>query len=510
MARYLANGELDTAFGTGGKVVTAYSSESDIGKSVALQVDGKILLGGYLNNGTDADFAVARYDSNGQLDTAFGINGVTTADFDGAIDFGQSVAVQPDGRILLGGFSRGRNDSYYNATLVRFDPTGSLDSTFGTGGRIQVDPAICYSIAIQNDGRILMGGYTGVSGQSEFYLTRLNTNGTRDTSFGAGGTVTTDIAPGDDLAYSVAVRPDGRILLGGSTYARSTSLSGNFALAQYLPNGALDTTFGVGGKATADLAGADDALSLALQPDGKAVLGGYTNNGSGRDFALVRFEGFPDSQAPTCQIGGVVSGTEDGVPVVYVPITVADSGTGVASVQLTARSSNCRLVSVTTKTSVPVGQTLRFSPSISTTVVRAYKLNLSQSARVELLASDGAGNAMTCDPVIANLNVSKSRRLNRTFKQIPQQEHWLSLQNGSPGLGEVRIWVNGYIVRRDSLVGGQLISINISPWTRPGAKNTVRIAATGTRDASAVLMIGDAASKAVGTPSRAANLEFSR
>jgi uncharacterized delta-60 repeat protein len=152
IARFETNGTLDTSFGTSGKVIQHIGSAIDFGYSLAIQPDGKILLGGACSNGSNRDFCIARFNSDGTLDTSFGTNGKVIQNIGSADDYGNSLAIQPDGKILLGGYCKnGSNDDF---CIARFNSDGTLDTTFGTGGKI-IQPIGSsddkgYSLAIQS------------------------------------------------------------------------------------------------------------------------------------------------------------------------------------------------------------------------------------------------------------------------------------------------------------------------------------------------------------------------
>lgn len=122
----------------------------------------------------------------------------------------------------------------------------------------------------------------------------------------------------------------------------------------------------------------------------------------------------------------------------------------------------------------------------------AVKINSSLRARVEVGVKDRANNQTLCDPVVANLELKKSRSLTRTFKGLPEHDHYVALQNGAPGLTRARLWVNGKLVSSGALPDGQVLHLNVARWMRPGDRNTVRISVWGPKGGSAVLLIGDA------------------
>jgi uncharacterized delta-60 repeat protein len=208
---------LDTTFGSSGKVIQDIGS-GGFGYSLAIQPDGKILLGGYCNNASNIDFCIARINSNGTLDNSFGTNGKVIQPIGSWSDYGKSTVIQPDGKILLGGFcSNGSNNDF---CIARFNSNGTLDTSFGSSGKV-IQPIgssndYGWSLVIQPDGKILLGGYCGSGSNHDFCIARFNSNGTLDTSFGTGGKVIQPIGSSNDYGFSLAIQPDGKILLGGS------------------------------------------------------------------------------------------------------------------------------------------------------------------------------------------------------------------------------------------------------------------------------------------------------
>jgi uncharacterized delta-60 repeat protein len=286
VVRYNRDGSLDSGFGTGGKVVTDFSSNDDYAYAVGLQSSAKIVVAGY--TGSSQDFALARYNTDGSLDTTgFGTGGKVITNVSG-IDYVSSLIVQPDNKIIVAGRS---NDDF---SLVRYNPDGSLDTTgFGTGGKVTTDMGgsdNINAIALQPNGKIVAVGYTYSDG--DFAVARYNTDGSLDTAgFGGGtGKVVTPLL-GQDQAHGVAIQTDGKIVVGG--------LSGgypnyDFTLVRYNANGTLDSSFGTSGVTYTDLnSGSNDqGRSLAIQADGKILLAGVHGNGgtlSTFDFALVRY-----------------------------------------------------------------------------------------------------------------------------------------------------------------------------------------------------------------------------
>ena len=289
LLRYHANGSLDSSFGTGGVVITDIAAAADVGFDVTVQLDGKILVSGQTFNGTDYDFAILRYNSDGSLDTGFGTGGIVTTDFGGLNDVGKGITLQTDGKILVTGASF--NGADYDFALARYNSDGSLDGSFGTGGLVTTgigpgdDQAV--DVAVQTDGKILVSGESFNGANSDFALVRYNANGSLDASFGAGGKVTTDFGLNVDKGVRFALQPDGKILLAGQSH---NGIDYDFALARYNNDGSLDTGFGTGGKVSTSLGmGNDLAYNVAVQTDGKIVVSGDSNNGIDDDFAVVRY-----------------------------------------------------------------------------------------------------------------------------------------------------------------------------------------------------------------------------
>ena len=307
---HAAPGGLDPSFGTGGRVVTDFNLSTDIANAIALQADGKLVVVGttYTNNDySDEDFAIARYNPDGSLDTSFGTNGRVTTDFPGLAAVASSVLVQPDGKILVAGGAFPLFTFLGNFELARYNPDGSLDAGFGDGGIVTtVFPHGSYASALvlQPDGKIVAAGTDYVNFSSEansdtdFAIARYEADGSPDSSFGNGGQVSTDFERLNDDAFAVLIRPDGRIVVVGSSRDRLTDY--DFAAARYLANGQLDPAFGTGGKVSTDFArGFDRARTAALQPDGSIVAAGFAIRTSGihENFAAVRY--LPDGALDT-------------------------------------------------------------------------------------------------------------------------------------------------------------------------------------------------------------------
>jgi len=287
-----AIGVLDTSFNfPNGFIIQPIGSSDDEGYSLAIQPDGKILLGGYCYNGSDYDFCIARFNSNGTLDTTFGFSGKVIQPIGSFGDYGLSLAIQPDGKILLGGTCQGVSNNDF--CIARFNSNGTLDTTFGSSGKV-IQPIgssndFGRSLVIQPDGKILLGGYCA----GDFCIARFDSNGTLDTTFGFSGKVIQPIGSSDDAGQSLAIQPDGKILLGGYCFINTSNY--NFCIARFNFDGTLDTSFGTSGKVIQHIGSYYThcyGYSLAIQPDGKILLGGRclnTNRGH-QYFCIARFK----------------------------------------------------------------------------------------------------------------------------------------------------------------------------------------------------------------------------
>jgi len=289
------SGDLDTSFSFDGKVTTGFGIGSDDeAEAIAIQSDGKIVVGGDSDADGSDDFALARYNTDGSLDNSFGPGGVVLTDFGVSSDGARALAIQTDGKIVAAGDSDADGSNDY--ALARYNTDGSLDISFGSGGVVLTDFSggandIAFAMAIQSDGKIVAAGRSNADGSNDFALARYNTDGSLDMSFGTGGLVLTDFSGGgsNDDARALAIQTDGKIVAAGRSNADG---SNDFALARYDTDGSLDIGFGSGGIVVTDFSGGgsnDQARSMAIQTDGKIVVGGFSNADGDFDFALSRY-----------------------------------------------------------------------------------------------------------------------------------------------------------------------------------------------------------------------------
>jgi uncharacterized delta-60 repeat protein len=296
LLRYNSNGSLDNTFGIGGIVKTDLGGDYDYGRSVAIQTDGKIVVAG--ENGPD--FALARYKSNGTLDSTFDYDGKVTTNFVNTYDGGYSVVIQSDGKIIVTGASWNGISQHF--ALARYNNDGSLDNAFGTSGKVITvigglpeTQSAATSVLLQSDGKIIAAGYylppsTDLSDSySRFAVARYNNNGSLDTTFDSDGIVITPFGTKDAFGLSAAIQSDGKIIVTGFGYLWGVG----FMLARYNTNGSLDNSFGTGGIITAKMRnGSDRSYSIAVQNDDKIVVAGKSQNDINwyeTDFVVVRY-----------------------------------------------------------------------------------------------------------------------------------------------------------------------------------------------------------------------------
>jgi len=341
--RLNTDGSLDHNFGNQGKLISDFGSD-ERSRDIAIQKDGKILLAGEIFNGLDFDIVVVRYNPNGSLDTSFNKTGIVITDAESS-EFVKSIAIQSDGRIVVGGIRYNENNA--DIILVRYNPDGSIDKSFDTDGKVitdlgydeqtqdisinsnnkivlgadyydrtQSDIAILRynidgsldksfnstgtvfvdtgfdeyigAISLQTDDKILVTGNQIKGSRSDVLTARLNTEGKLDMSYNVFGYVTTDLNLGRGFGTSVVQQSDGKILVSGT---RDNSFGTNLrnALIRYFANGMLDTTFGTRGIVYTVLSQIDFSNDAIIQKDGKILVAGATYNGANLDIVVLKY-----------------------------------------------------------------------------------------------------------------------------------------------------------------------------------------------------------------------------
>ena len=340
VARYNASdGSPDKTFGSKGQVTTNFANNLADSAGVAVQKDSKIVVAGTVFNTGLAfreDFALARYNTDGSLDAGFGTGGTVTTNIPGpSLVFTPSVAVDPaTGKTVVAAqadiiTSTGSPDEVF--TVTRYNPDGSLDTSFGSGGTAETDFQANFGpssleqvagVAVLPGGKVVLAGEVSLaqSNSTGFGLVRFNPDGSLDTSFGTGGEVFTNVGPsGLAVPAGLAVDPaTGKIVVAGTSVDFSTGFSEDFGLVRYNTNGSLDSTFGTGGIVTTNFGNftAAGAAGVALSPGSQIVVAGTFFGASGNQEVLVTrynangsldtgfgsggsvFTGFPQSTTP--------------------------------------------------------------------------------------------------------------------------------------------------------------------------------------------------------------------
>lgn len=291
LMRYLRDGGLDASFGSGGRVATAFGNgaRSDEAQAVLVQPDGRILVAGASDQGTTGyDFALARYHADGTLDASFGSGGRVTTSFGTGDDKAYALLLQADGRIVLaGGSNQGATGTDF--ALARYLPDGTLDASFGQGGKVLTaiggdgKSETVYALAEQTAGGVAR--LVAVGGEGDFIAAAYRGDGSLDAGFGSAGLVTQLFGSITGAARGVVVTPDNLLVLAGHR-------DHDFAAVRLQPDGRLDADFGTGGRSVVAVSADnwDEATALVQQADGRLLLGGwvYTGNGSSADTVLLR------------------------------------------------------------------------------------------------------------------------------------------------------------------------------------------------------------------------------
>lgn len=313
LIRYKADGGLDSTFGVNGKAFSAVSIQNDNIECIMLQPDGKIIAIGYSYGVLNADFLLLRYNNNGTADSSFGVSGKVITPVGLTDDYAYKAAIQSDGKIVVVGTSM--DSTYVSAyAVVRYNTNGGIDSSFGQNGKIvnhlghfityigntyygQYSDEYANNILIQTDGKIIVGGqsyshagcydyYGYIYCNPVFAMTRYNSNGTTDSTFGNKGKVVDSTF----LYYPTAIglQADNKIVVTGRNYQQL------FLMERFTSNGRVDSSFGVNGTVATVLCNQDcrlDPTSIAIQSDGKIVVGGsFASFNDSWKFAVLRYE----------------------------------------------------------------------------------------------------------------------------------------------------------------------------------------------------------------------------
>jgi uncharacterized delta-60 repeat protein len=291
IVRYNSDGSFDSNFGSNGIISDSSLLANNVAFAIAEQSDGKIVVTGAFENPTTRDIFVKRYDSTGVVDTSFGLGGTTITDFQNNSDeVALDIKIQPDGKIVLCGSTASGFQS--DIMLLRFNIDGTPDTTFGNNGKVSTDigttSQTAHAMALQPDGRIVVAGMTDdFSTLFDILLLRYNANGDPDSSFNSVGFYRDDIGQDDDELFSVALQPDGKIVAAGMT--NDLSSYENDLVIRLDSTGHLDSTFNTTGMVIKDYNGGDNrVVKVMLLPNGKIVTAGSQFN-TNLDISLTRY-----------------------------------------------------------------------------------------------------------------------------------------------------------------------------------------------------------------------------
>ena len=283
MLRYMPDGSLDASFGDSGQASVDLDSHFDECTSIAILPDGKIMVAGMVSTGIPTTLTLARLNVDGSLDSSFASGGVSYG-YQFPYSSAYDIKIQNDGRIVLAG------EQNFKMAVFRYLPDGSPDSTFHADGLMTFEAFsgvnVLRALELQEDEKIVVTGFGGPN-EYDVVLARVLPNGNLDQTFGSFGWTTLEVSPGDDGVGSLVIQSDGKIIVVGST-----DYSPNYDMfaARFNENGVLDNSFGVDGLSTISISGlADKATDVVLQPDGKILLAGNTQTGAGMySVAVVR------------------------------------------------------------------------------------------------------------------------------------------------------------------------------------------------------------------------------
>ena len=271
-ARFNSDGSLDTTFDGTGFAVTPFSLTGSGGllfdqcNAVAVQADGMVVSAGFTAEEGPNHVALTRHTADGQLDTQFGTGGkidVNASATSNGNSEARAVAVQPDGKVLVAGYAFGPGNAEF--LIMRFNTDGSPDLTFGSAGitrtPVGAGEDMANAMVLQPDGRIVIAGSSiAADGRRDFALARYMSTGVLDTSFGTGGLVTTPVGPSDDIVYALTLMPWGRLVAAGSARISTGGSGTDLAFVSYNADGGVDRYFGDAGIRMINVSDFDDII----------------------------------------------------------------------------------------------------------------------------------------------------------------------------------------------------------------------------------------------------------
>lgn len=303
--RYLSDGTLDTGWNGSGMVATTIGTGMSTASAMAVQPDGKVLVAGSCMNNATQVFCTIRYNSDGSLDSGWNGNGMVLTAMGSGSGTAKAVAVQADGKVLVAGSCTGAvNEDFCS---VRYSAGGVLDSSWGTVGKVVTSIGsgadLANAMLLQPDGKVLLAGTCSNGSNTDFCALRYQTNGTPDPSWNGSGIVMTAMGSGNDDAVAIALQPDGKVLLAGTCLMSNNEL----CALRYHASGTVDTSWNGSGKASTSIGpGSDVGTAMALQSDGKVLLAGFcrVTGPLSYDFCALRYDGGPFPAACSLDIDG--------------------------------------------------------------------------------------------------------------------------------------------------------------------------------------------------------------
>ena len=293
ICRYTIDGVLDNRFGNNGIVTFDLSGTYDIANAGYIQSDDKIIVVGYTGLIVSRDFFVIRLNPDGSLDNSFGDGGQKIIDFGGFDDEAKSVSVSNDGKIYVAGYSLDNNTFRSEIAICCLNSDGSFHSNFANNGELILSlggiGSEASGIGITSSNEIIVSGYNATAAADNFALVKLSSSGKLMSSFGGTGIVFTNLGSNSSQSRSMVIQPDDKIIASGYNVPNN-SIQADFATVRYNSDGSIDEKFGNKGIAITDFFGSDDMLNaVVLQQDGKVVVAGYVFNGTSNDFGIARY-----------------------------------------------------------------------------------------------------------------------------------------------------------------------------------------------------------------------------
>jgi uncharacterized delta-60 repeat protein len=298
---YTQTVSLDLTFGTNGKVTNAFNPNGDFGGITKIQSDGKIIYVGFKTYSLNGNIFISRFNSNGTLDTSFGVNGIVNTSLIAEVGRNGMVKIQPDDKILItASFSINSNSDSFDFATARYNSDGTIDSNFGTNGIVITDLSTksdnSYAVDLQSDGKIIVAGASNVLNQNSDFkincsMVRYLPNGVLDTSFGINGKSFFGEfdATSSSATICMTILPDDSIVIGSYTNAQEANSDfANFGIIKTTNNGILNSTFGNNVHKIIDF-GFYDEINAIGHYDGKIIaLGFSTNPGVTNKVAMAR------------------------------------------------------------------------------------------------------------------------------------------------------------------------------------------------------------------------------